>query len=102
MKDYRNIYITFAIVIGFIMLVLTGTAKANEDWSIGYRYSYDADEAHKGKMRLFGKRKTSWGTMKVGWDRYVGNSPNFFRTGTYDGHSLDKTGIFFVEQEFKF
>ena len=38
--------------------------------------------------------------MQIGWDRYVGPTPNFFRTGTVNGHSLNKTGTFFIEQEF--
>tara|TARA_Y100001963_G_scaffold158713_1_gene259330 strand:+ start:152 stop:520 length:369 start_codon:yes stop_codon:yes gene_type:complete len=98
----KKIYIIGGVAITLLVLLFSGVVSANSDWSAGYRYYYDADEAHKGKMRLFTKRKSSWGSMQIGWDRYVGNSPNFFRTGTVNGHSLDKTGTFFIEQEFKF
>ena len=98
----KNLYIIIGIGMYCLLLIFSALAKADADYSAGYRYYYDADEAHKGKMRLFGKRKASWGSTKVGWDRYVGNSPNFFRTGTVNGHSLNKTGTFFIEPEFKF
>ena len=100
MKD--NLYMIIGIGMYCLLLACASVANADSNYSAGYRYYYDADEAHKGKMRLFGKRETLSGITKLGWDRYVGNSPNFFRTGTVNGHSLDKTGTFFIEQEFKF
>jgi|TARA_R110002020_G_scaffold240156_1_gene452824 hypothetical protein len=100
--NMKKVYIISGVVIALVAFLFSGIASSNSDWSGGYRYYYDADEDHKGKMRLFTKRKSSWGSMQIGWDRYVGPTPNFFRTGTVNGHSLNKTGTFFIEQEFKF
>jgi len=100
MKD--NLYMIIGIGMYCLLLACASVANADADYSAGYRYSYDADEDHKGQMRLFGKRETSWGSTKIGWDRYVGPRPNFFRTGTVNGNSLNKTGKIFIEQEIKF
>ena len=72
-------------------------------WSAGYRYNFDADDNSETKIRLFLKRKSLAGNMvKLAWERRTGAIPNFFKTGTIDGNSLNNFGTFFIEQEYKF
>ena len=72
-------------------------------WSAGYRYNLNADDKSATKIRLFLKRKSIVGNViKLAWERRTGHIPNFFRTGTIDGNSLNKWGTIYLEQEFKF
>ena len=72
-------------------------------WSAGYRYNFDADDNSATRLRLFLKRKSLAGSIvKLAWERQTGTIPNFFKTGTIDGNSLNKFGTFYIEQEYKF
>ena len=72
-------------------------------WSAGYRYDLNADDKAGTKIRLFVKRKSLAGnSIKLAWTRQTGHIPNFFKTGTIDGDSLDNWGSIYIEQEFKF
>ena len=72
-------------------------------WSAGYRYNFDTDDNSETKVRLFLKRKSLAGSIvKLAWERQTGTIPNFFKTGTIDGTSLNKFGTFYIEQEYKF
>ena len=72
-------------------------------WSAGYRYNFDVDNQELSKVRLFIKRKSKAGhIIKFAWERQTGDFPNFFRDGTSEGLSLNKTGAFFIEHEIKF
>lgn len=72
-------------------------------WSAGYRYNLNADDKSATRIRLFLKRKSIVGNViKLAWERRTGHIPNFFRTGTIDGNSLNKWGTIYLEQEFKF
>ena len=72
-------------------------------WSAGYRYNLNVDDKSATKIRLFLKRKSIVGNViKLAWERRTGHIPNFFRTGTIDGNSLNKWGTIYLEQEFKF
>ena len=72
-------------------------------WSAGYRYNLNADDKSATSIRLFLKRKSIVGNViKLAWERRTGHIPNFFRTGTIDGNSLNKWGTIYLEQEFKF
>ena len=72
-------------------------------WSAGYRYNLNADDKSATRMRLFLKKKSVTGNVvKVAWERQTGQIPNFFKTGTIDGDSLNKWGTIYIEQEIKF
>ena len=72
-------------------------------WSAGYRYNFDVDIQELSKVRLFIKRKSKSGhIIKFAWERQTGEFPNFFKSGTIEGRSLNKTGAFFIEHEIKF
>lgn len=72
-------------------------------WSAGYRYNLNADDKSATKIRLFIKRKSiSGNVVKMAWERRTGHIPNFFKTGTIDGDSLDRWGTMYIEQEIKF
>ena len=72
-------------------------------WSAGYRYNLNADDKSATKIRLFIKRKSIFGNVvKMAWERRTGHIPNFFKTGTIDGDSLDRWGTMYIEQEIKF
>ena len=72
-------------------------------WSAGYRYNLDADDKSATKIRLFIKRKSILGSVvKMAWERRTGHIPNFFKTGTIDGDSLNRWGTMYIEQEIKF
>ena len=72
-------------------------------WSAGYRYNLNADDKSATKIRLFIKRKSLTGNVvKLAWERRTGHLPNFFKTGTIDGDSLNKWGTIYIEQEIKF
>ena len=72
-------------------------------WSAGYRYNLDADDKSATKIRLFIKRKSILGSVvKMAWERRTGHIPNFFKTGTIDGDSLNSWGTMYIEQEIKF
>ena len=72
-------------------------------WSAGYRYNLNADDKSETKIRLFLKKKSVAGNVvKVAWERQTGHIPNFFKTGTIDGDSLNKWGTIYIEQEIKF
>ena len=72
-------------------------------WSAGYRYNLNADDKSATRIRLFLKRKSIVGNViKLAWERRTGHIPNFFRTGTIDGNSLNNWGTIYLEQEFKF
>ena len=72
-------------------------------WSAGYRYNLNADDKSATKIRLFIKRKSLTGNVvKLAWERRTGHLPNFFKTGTIDGDSLNRWGTMYIEQEIKF
>ena len=72
-------------------------------WSAGYRYNLNADDKSATRMRLFLKKKSVTGNVvKMAWERQTGQIPNFFKTGTIDGDSLNKWGTIYIEQEIKF
>ena len=72
-------------------------------WSAGYRYNLNADDKSATRIRLFLKKKSLTGNVvKVAWERQTGQIPNFFKTGTIDGDSLNKWGTIYIEQEIKF
>ena len=72
-------------------------------WSAGYRYNLNADDKSATRMRLFLKKKSVTGNVvKMAWERQTGHIPNFFKTGTIDGDSLNQWGTIYIEQEIKF
>ena len=72
-------------------------------WSAGYRYNLNADDKSATRIRLFLKKKSVTGNVvKMAWERQTGHIPNFFKTGTIDGDSLNQWGTIYIEQEIKF
>ena len=72
-------------------------------WSASYRYNFDVDDQELSRLRLFLERKSKSGhIIKFALERQTGGFPNFFRDGTSEGLSLNKTGAFFIEHEIKF
>jgi hypothetical protein len=72
-------------------------------WSAGYRYNFNVDVEELSTLKLFIKRKSRKGhSIKMAWERQTGSYPNFFKAGTIDGVSLNRTGVFSIEQEIKF
>ncbi len=66
--------------------------------TLGSRYEFDADDHTKNEMRLFVEQKLAHNqSIKLSWERQVGETVNFFRNSVVDGVDYNNTGRFFVE-----
>jgi hypothetical protein len=108
-KEWNQMNNKLWLIIPLLFLIFSFPTYAQDGystlpgWSAGYRYYYDHEDNYKSRFRLFLKNKTIEGNItKFGWEKQTGVIPNMFRSGTIDGHQLDKVGTFYIEQEFKF
>jgi len=78
-------------------------ARADLGWTLGSRYTFNADDNINNNMRVFVRKNfLERHSLELAWTRDVGNTANFFRYGTQEGRSYRNTGDIFVEYSYSF
>ena len=78
-------------------------ARADLGWTLGSRYTFNADDSINNNMRVFARKNfLERHSLELAWTRDVGNTANFFRYSTQEGRSYRNTGDIFIEYSYSF